>query len=74
MNLRAIVIGLICIVAAISGCLWYWLDGNPETNPDLEQTAAQVQTGISIIKTGETPSEKTFEIGPGVGVIVEEKK
>lgn len=53
--IKNIIIGILAIVSALTTAAWLYADGNPETNPDLEQTAAQVQTGISIIKTGETP-------------------
>ena len=52
-------IGLICVIAAISGALWYWLDGNPDTKPDVKATVEQVKEGVNIIQNG--VSEKQEE-------------
>ena len=50
--MKKIVIGIIAIVAALTSALWLWLDGKPETQPDIPQTIEQVNEGINLIKEG----------------------
>ena len=73
--MKAWVVGIVCILAAVCGWLWARWDGNPETEPDTKAAVEQIKQGVEIIKTGETPAQKTFEAAPGqAGVILEGEK
>lgn len=63
--------GIAVIIVALLGCLLIPLiDNDPETKADVAGAIDGVKEGVDIIKT----EDKVFEVGPGVGVIVEEKK
>lgn len=41
--------GVLIIIAALAAAAGYWLDGRPETQPDVPATIEQVKAGASLI-------------------------
>ena len=47
---KKIIAGIALIIMAISSALYYYVDDDPNTNPDLNQTINQVVDGVNQIK------------------------
>ena len=51
---KKIIAGIALIIMAISSALYYYIDDDPNTNPDLNQTINQVIDGVNQIKNNNT--------------------
>ena len=47
---KKIIAGIALIIMTLSTALYYYVDDDPNTNPDLNQTVNQVVDGINQIK------------------------
>ncbi|MBO6103283.1 MAG: hypothetical protein J6P03_08545 [Opitutales bacterium] len=49
--------GALIIIAALAAAAGYWLDGRPETQPDVPATIEQVKDGASLIIDTAAPAQ-----------------